>query len=74
MDFMHSDRNQFMDYRALKVSQHIYDIDSNSIMMDEIDIIYIFDENEYKYIIKSILYISKLKNDLFSLIYAILMN
>ena len=74
MNFIHSDRNQFIDYRALKVSQHIHGIDPNNITTNEIDIVYIFDENEHKRTIKSVLHVSKLKNGLFSLMRAILMG
>ena len=42
--------------------------------MNNIDNIYIFNDKNYKYIIKLILYISKFKNELFSLINIILIN
>ena len=74
INFIYSNQNQFINYRAFKVFQYIYNINLNNIIINKINIIYIFDKNENKCIIKLVLYIFKLKNDLFSLIYIILMN
>ena len=74
MDFMQPDWNQFINYQALKVPQHIHGISPDSIMTDDIGSVCFFDGNKHKCTIKLILHVPKLKNGLFSLTSATLMN
>ena len=74
MDFMYPDRNQFIDYRALKVPWNIYGIGPDSIMVDGIGSVCFFDGNRHKCTIKLVLHVPKLKNGLFSLTCATLMG
>ena len=74
-DFMHPDRERFVEYRALKTQRHIYGIGESSIVAVGIgSMIFTSDDGKCSRRIRDILHVPKLKNGLFSLTRATLMG